>query len=206
MNGQKPHWENVYAAKREDEVSWFQPRAERSLKFIHDAAPDKNAAIIDVGGGASSLAGDLIDAGYHDVSVLDISSAALERARARLGEASGKIEWIVADVTRWRPPRRWNVWHDRAVFHFLTSPEDQDSYIRALEAATASEAAVVISTFALDGPQKCSGLPVERYSAATLAARLGEAFQLEKEAREDHVTPGGAVQKFSYAVLRKVGV
>lgn len=204
MSGQKPHWESVYATKREDEVSWFQVRAGRSLALICDAAPETDSAIIDVGGGASSLAGDLIDAGYRDASVLDISSAALERARARLREASGKIEWIIADITQWQPPRRWNVWHDRAVFHFLISPQDQDAYIRALDAAMAPGAAAVISTFALDGPEKCSGLPVERYSAATLAARLGEAFQLEKEAREDHVTPGGAVQKFSYAVLRKV--
>ena len=204
MSGQKPHWESVYATKRKDEVSWFQARAGRSLALIGDAAPNKACAIIDVGGGASSLAGDLIEAAYRDVSVLDIASAALERARARLGKASSKIEWIVADITKWQPPRRWNVWHDRAVFHFLISPEDQVAYIRALDAATAPGAGIVISTFALDGPQKCSGLPVERYSAATLAARLGNAFKLEKESREDHRTPGGAVQKFSYALMRKV--
>ncbi len=203
MSGQKSYWENVYATKREDEVSWFQARAGRSLSLIGDAAPNKNSAIIDVGGGASSLAGDLIETGYRDVSVLDISSAALERARVRLGEASGKIQWIVADITRWQPPRRWSLWHDRAVFHFLTTAQDQDAYIRALDTGTAPDTAIIISTFALDGPEKCSGLPVQRYSAATLAERLGASFQLTKDVQEDHRTPGGAVQKFSYAVLRK---
>jgi 2-polyprenyl-3-methyl-5-hydroxy-6-metoxy-1,4-benzoquinol methylase len=204
MSTRSEHWQNVYTTKGERDVSWFQAGSKRSLALIRDAAPDSTASIIDVGGGASSLAGELFEAGYRDLSVLDISPAALERAKSALGEMSGKVEWTVADITRWQPPRRWNVWHDRAVFHFLTAAQDQDAYIRALDAGTAPGAAVVISTFALDGPEKCSGLPVERYSAGTLAARLGPAFRLVREECEDHHTPGGAVQKFSYAVLRKI--
>jgi 2-polyprenyl-3-methyl-5-hydroxy-6-metoxy-1,4-benzoquinol methylase len=204
MSGRTEHWDNVYTTRQENEVSWYQAGPKRSLALIKAAAPEKTAAIIDIGGGASSLAGDLLEAGYADVSVLDISAAALERAKAGLGKTGGKIKWIVADITQWQPPRRWTLWHDRAVFHFLTSAQDQDAYIRALDAGTASGSTVVISTFALDGPEKCSGLPVQRYSADTLAARLGSAFRLFKDEREDHVTPGGAVQKFSYALFRKV--
>jgi 2-polyprenyl-3-methyl-5-hydroxy-6-metoxy-1,4-benzoquinol methylase len=205
MPGRSKHWENVYTTKRENEVSWYQAGPKRSLALITEAAPDKKTAIIDVGGGASTLVRDLSGAGYSDVAVLDISAAALDRAKANLGEASGKIDWIVTDITQWQPPRRWNVWHDRAVFHFLTSVQDQEAYLRALDAGTAANATVVISTFALDGPEKCSGLPVHRYSAATLAARLGPAFRLVKENDEDHRTPGGGVQKFTYAVFRKFG-
>jgi 2-polyprenyl-3-methyl-5-hydroxy-6-metoxy-1,4-benzoquinol methylase len=204
MSTRSEHWQNVYTTKGERDVSWFQAGPKRSLALIREAAPDNTASVIDIGGGASSLAGELLEVGYRDVAVLDISPAALERAKSALGEAGAKIAWVAADITQWQPPRRWHVWHDRAVFHFLTATQDQEAYIRALDAGTAPGAAVVISTFALDGPEKCSGLPVERYSAETLAARLGPGFRLMKAEHEDHHTPGGAVQKFSYAVLRKI--
>lgn len=197
------HWQKVYTAKAETEVSWFQPRSEVSLGLIRAAAPDLAAGILDVGGGASRLVDELAGLGYSDLSVLDIAEAALERSRARLGTRAAQIGWIVADITQWQPPRRWYVWHDRAVFHFLTATEDQDAYFRALDRATVPGATAIVSTFALDGPERCSGLPVQRYDAAALAARLGAGFALVGERAEAHETPGGAVQKFVYAMFRK---
>lgn len=197
------HWQDVYTKKKENEVSWFQQRPALSVELIAAADAASSSAIIDIGGGASSLARQLVAVGYRDVSVLDISSAALEKAKGKIGTDAAKIEWIVADITEWQPQRRWDVWHDRAAFHFLTSLEDQEAYIRALNVAAASGAIAIISGFAPDGPEKCSGLPVVRYDAHSLAARLGSGFELLREEREEHRTPGGAVQKFYYAVLRK---
>jgi 2-polyprenyl-3-methyl-5-hydroxy-6-metoxy-1,4-benzoquinol methylase len=199
------HWQDVYTKKREDEVSWFRPRPASSIELIEAADVDSRSAIIDIGGGASRLVDNLLDRGYRDLSVLDISQAALSVAQQRLGSRRRDVNWIVSDDTQWQPDRKYDVWHDRAAFHFLTSPEDQDAYLRALDAGTAPGAVVIIFTYALDGPEKCSGLPVQLYSAATLSARLGPRFQLVKEGREDHRTPGGAVQKFVYAVFRKTG-
>jgi SAM-dependent methyltransferase len=199
----KEHWEGVYSAKSETGVSWFQRKPELSLALIREYASGKDASLVDIGGGASPLAGELLRAGWRDLSVLDISAAALEKAKANIGVEAPKVEWVVADITAWNPARRWNVWHDRAVFHFLTGHASQDAYIRALNAATEQGAIAIISGFAPDGPEKCSGLPVVRYDAKSLAARLGESFELLEERREDHHTPGGSVQKFYYAVLRK---
>lgn len=203
MASRREHWENVYEAKRETDVSWFQPEPELSLALIRKYVPEAKASVIDIGGGASSLAAALLAQGYRDLAVLDISAAALERAKAKLRGDAAKIEWIVADITAWTPPRRWQVWHDRAVFHFLTDVASQDDYIRALKAATDVGAIAIISGFAPDGPEKCSGLPVVRYDAHSLAARLGSGFELLWEEREEHRTPGGSVQKFYYAVLRR---
>ena len=140
-----------------------------------------------------------------ETDVLDLSEAALAQSKARLGERAAKVAWIVADVTQWRPARTWAIWHDRAVFHFLTEPASQDAYVAALKAATTPGATVVLATFALDGPEKCSGLPVQRYSPVGLAARLGPGFALTAEAAETHLTPWGAQQKFSHAVLKRLG-
>jgi len=203
MTSRRQHWEDVYEAKRETDVSWFQPKPELSLALIREHAPEKNASVIDIGGGASSLAAALLGLGYRDLAVLDISAAALERAKANLGADAAKIEWIVADIAAWQPQRRWRVWHDRAVFHFLTDTASQDAYIRALNAATETGAIAIVSGFAPDGPEKCSGLPVVRYDAQSLSKRIGAGFELFAEQREEHHTPGGAVQKFYYAVLRK---
>ena len=203
MNERRAHWENVYRTKEETAVSWYQERPERSLDLIRRAAPDTAAPILDVGGGASRLVDALLAEGRSDVTVLDLSEAALERSRARLGWQADRVGWIAADVTRWRPERRWVVWHDRAVFHFLTDAADQDAYLATLRAATEPGSAIVIATFAPEGPERCSGLPVERYSAETLAARFGAEFRLEAQAAERHVTPGGSVQTFAYAVLRR---
>jgi SAM-dependent methyltransferase len=199
----KDHWEGVYSTKRETEVSWFQHKPELSLALIREYARGEDASLVDIGGGASLLAGELLRAGWRDLAVLDISAAALEKAKAHIGASASDIEWIVADIAAWNPARRWRVWHDRAVFHFLTDRASQDAYIRSLNAATEQGAIAIISGFAPDGPEKCSGLPVVRYDAKSLAARLGKGFELLEEKREDHNTPGGSVQKFYYAVLRK---
>lgn len=202
MPDRTEHWNRVYATKRETGVSWYQPKPELSLALIRKYAPQK-ASIIDIGGGASLLTAELMHEGHGDLAVLDISAEALERAKENLGAEAAKIEWIVADIASWKPVRRWDVWHDRAVFHFLTDAASQDAYIRALDAATLPKAIVIISGFAPDGPEKCSGLPVVRYDAQSLSKRIGAGFELLAEKREAHETPGGAMQKFYYAVLRK---
>ncbi len=203
MSGRSEHWDRVYRSKRETDVSWYQAKPELSLALIREYAPDKNSSVIDIGGGASPLAAELLRESYRDLAVLDISAATLEKAKDNLGGNASNIEWIVADVTEWKPERQWSVWHDRALFHFLTDDAAQDAYIRALNAATAPGAIAIISGFAPDGPEKCSGLSVVRYDAKSLSARLGERFDLLAEKREAHETPGGSVQKFYYAVLRK---
>lgn len=203
MSGTRSHWEKVHTAKSETEVSWYQPHSLRSLELISAAAPDPAAAIVDIGGGASRLVDDLLAQGYTDLTVLDVSEAALAKARLRLGRDSGKVDWVVADITEWHPPRAYDVWHDRAVFHFLTGPEPQAAYLAALRAGTAAGSTVIIATFALDGPESCSGLPVQRYSPETLAARLGPSFSLTHQAEETHETPWGSQQKFSYAAFRR---
>ena len=203
MSGTRSHWEEVYSTKAETAVSWFQPHSVRSLELIASAAPDRASAIVDIGGGASRLVDDLIAKGYTDLTVLDVAEAALEKSRTRLGREAGKVAWIAADITQWRPPRAFAVWHDRAVFHFLTEPDSQAAYLSALEAGTSAGSIVIMATFALDGPDKCSGLAVQRYSPATLAARLGPAFSLTGEALETHRTPWGMEQRFSYAILRR---
>jgi len=196
------HWNRVYATKRETGVSWYQPKPALSLALIREYAP-QNASIIDIGGGASLLTAELVREGYGDLAVLDISAEALERAKENLGAEAAKIEWVVADIMAWKPTRQWQVWHDRAVFHFLTDAASQDAYIRALYAAALPGAIAIISGFAPDGPEKCSGLPVVRYDAQSLSKRIGAGFELLAEKREAHETPGGAMQKFYYAVLRK---
>ena len=203
MDDTRKHWDEVYRSKAESEVSWFQERPERSLTMIEAVAPDRSTPIVDIGGGASRLVDGLLTAGYADVTVLDVSAAALDKSRTRLGPNAARINWIVADVTQWRPRRAWRLWHDRAVFHFLTDAASQDAYIRTLEQGTLPDATVIIATFALDGPERCSGLPVQRYRADTLAARLGPCFMLVKQEIETHLTPKGAEQRFQYSILKR---
>lgn len=203
MIGRQIHWQNVYRTKSPQSVSWYQPHAETSLALIREAAPDPAAGILDVGGGASMLIDDLLAAGYRDLSVLDISAAALEASRARIGDRAGQVRWIEVDLLAWAPERVWDVWHDRAVFHFLTAAADQDAYIARLAAATRPGAAVILATFAPDGPETCSGLPVQRYDAESLAARLGAGFSLKRAFRDEHRTPGGAIQRFAWALFER---
>ena len=203
MIDRRKHWNDTYTAKADDQVSWFQVKPERSLALIAEAAPDRSAPIIDIGGGASRLADTLLALGYSDITVLDIAEAGLARSKARLGAQANKLSWIVADVTEWRPQRRWQVWHDRAVFHFLTEREAQDAYIAALKRGTTTGSSVIVATFALAGPERCSGLPVQRYSPATLAKRLGGEFALYAEDEESHATPFTTTQQFQYAAFRR---
>jgi len=203
MNDPRIHWDQVYGTKSDSEVSWYQPRPVTSLELIRGAAPDPSTSVIDVGSGTSTLVDELLAAGFQDVSALDTSSTAIERVRTRLGAAADRVEWIVASVTDWRPRRKWGVWHDRAVFHFLTEPALQDAYIQALSEASSPGSVAIISTFALDGPERCSGLPVERYSAETLSQRMGAKFSLVAQTAERHVTPRGAIQNFIYAVFER---
>jgi hypothetical protein len=203
MADPRAHWENVYATKAETAVSWYQKRPATSLAYIAEARTDRRAPIIDVGGGASTLADELLGLGYTDLTILDLAESALAKSRTRLGTQAERVKWITADVTRWKPARRYQIWHDRAVFHFLTDAERQDGYIGALQAGTLPGATVIMATFALEGPEKCSGLPVQRYSPETLAARIGPPFDLKGETSEAHITPAGAVQRFAYAVFRR---
>lgn len=199
----RSHWQAVYETKDATAVSWYEAEPRRSLDLIGRASADPQAAVIDVGGGASTLVDRLLAAGRRDVTVLDVSAEALARTRARLGTSAGGVEWIVADITRWRPSRTWAIWHDRAVFHFLTDPDDQAAYLGALRAATGPGARVVLATFAPDGPERCSGLPVMRYDAAGLAGRLGPAFTLVDADRAVHLTPWGAEQRFTWTLFRR---
>lgn len=203
MVDRQTHWNDTYSSKAENQVSWFQVKPERSLELITAAAPDRAAPIIDIGGGVSRLADMLLALGYSDITVLDIAETGLSRTKARLGAEADKISWIVADITRWQPQRIWLVWHDRAVFHFLTEPDAQDAYIAALKRGTAAGSSVIMATFALNGPERCSGLPVQRYSPATLATRLGPEFSLYAESEESHATPFGTTQQFQYAAFRR---
>lgn len=198
------HWETVYSTKAVDEVSWYQQDARPSLDAIERNGGLPAHSFIDIGGGASPLAAMLAQRGWSDLAVLDISSAALEKARAAMGDGAQDVEWIVADITAWQPSRVRDVWHDRAVFHFLTDPADRQAYHRALASGLAPGGLLVMATFAPDGPERCSGLPVVRYDAASLSAELGPQFRLVQSWGEQHATPGGSSQSFSWCVFRKV--
>ncbi len=199
----KSHWEEVFRSKDPEEVSWYQPHSEHSLELIRRVAPGQEAAILDVGGGASTLVDDLLSAGYRNVAVLDVSGAALERARERLGLAARDVRWLVADVLEVELPEgSIDVWHDRAAFHFLTSGQDQQRYVERVRHALKPRGHVVISTFAEDGPSRCSGLEVRRYSPESLQAAFGAGFRLVLSTRELHVTPAGREQAFIYCVLQ----
>lgn len=200
----KAHWENVYGKKAENEVSWFQHEPATSIEFIRHFGGGVDAPIIDIGGGESRLVDRLLDAGYRDVSVLDLSEHALTHTKGRLGDRAAAVRWIIADITRWAPSRKYRLWHDRAVLHFLTAPAERSAYRSALLDAVEPGGCVVISTFALDGPEKCSGLPVVRYSPQTLAAELGPELQLVETRDETHETPWGAIQRFQFSRFKRL--
>lgn len=195
----RDHWENVYSTKSTDGVSWYQPHAEHSLRLIEAAALPRGAAIIDVGGGASKLVDDLLAQGRYDLTVLDLSTSALAAARARLGAAADAVTWRVADITKaGLPAQAYDLWHDRAVFHFLTAPSDRRVYVQAVRDALKPGGHVIIATFAEDGPLQCSGLPVMRYGPLQLQAEFGVGFSLVSHEREQHATPFGSTQAFTY--------
>ena len=200
----KQHWEQVYATKASDSVSWFQEHADQSLRLIQGTGLGKDAAIIDVGGGASRLVDDLVAEGYDDLTVLDLSSAALAVAKHRLEKHADTVRWMEGDVTHAEfPIHRFDIWHDRAVFHFLTDPADRDAYVKQVMHVVRPGGHVIVATFAEDGPEKCSGLPVVRYQPESLHAEFGGAFQLVKHENEAHLTPSGKVQQFVYCYCRK---
>lgn len=204
MTSLQQHWDDTYRTKDETQVSWFQEIPARSLALIEAASLDKNAPILDVGGGASRLMDLLLTRGYSDLSVLDISEVALDRAKARLGPDADKISWIAADVTEWTAARQWQVWHDRAMFHFLTEEAEQRAYMAALRSATRPGATVIIAGFSPSGPERCSGLPVWRHGTEEMVQRLGNDFVLAGQAREIHRTPMGASQDFLYLSFRRL--
>ena len=200
----KSHWDRVYEDKAFSDVSWYQAQPAESLALIEAAATHHDAPIIDVGGGASTLVDHLLDRGYRDVTVLDVSEQAFAQARARLGEAEGRVNWIVADVTMFRPERAYSLWHDRAVLHFLIDLEDRRRYLAALRGALAPGGHLVLATFGPEGPRKCSGLEVRRYSVDTMAELLGPDFELCSEQIVYHETPSGGSQQFLFTRWRRL--
>jgi SAM-dependent methyltransferase len=199
------HWENVYTTKGENEVSWFQQSPMPSLDLIVQAGATTESAIIDIGGGASRLVDHLIEQGFDDITVLDLSAAALAADKARLGVDAERVSWIVADATTWEPARAYDIWHDRAAFHFLTDAGDRAAYVARLERGLRIGGHAIIATFAPDGPEKCSGLPVARYDGASLGQTLGAAFELIHTQRHEHATPWGARQAFQFSIFRREG-
>lgn len=203
-SGREQHWRKVYTDKLPEDVSWFQASPEQSLRALDRFGAVPSQSLIDIGGGASTFVDALLARGWQDLTVLDIAAPALAAAQARVGEASATVTWEVADITDWQPPRRYDVWHDRAVFHFLGQPEHRAAYLRALGKGLADSGLAIIATFALDGPEKCSGLVVERYDAAKLARTLGPRFGLEASWRDEHLTPWGSSQAFTWCVFRRL--
>jgi 2-polyprenyl-3-methyl-5-hydroxy-6-metoxy-1,4-benzoquinol methylase len=197
------HWDTVYRTKAPDAVSWYRPHLETSIDLIQRVAPDSSAAIIDVGGGESTLVDDLLAKGYRNVSVLDISPTAIDVARKRIGEPARHVTWIVADVTQViLPSQCYDVWHDRAVFHFLISQEERTAYVQRVAGSMRLGGHVIVATFGPEGPNKCSGLDVVRYDAQSLHAEFGRHFRLMESATELHQTPSGTTQQFLYCLCK----
>lgn len=203
MSEEPNRWEGVYRSKEEAETSWFEDRPQVSLDLIAETGAGKDTAIVDVGAGSSRLVDCLLDQGFRRITVLDLSETALRTARARLSP-DAPVEWVVANVLHWQPSGRFDVWHDRAAFHFLTEASDQDAYLRGMDRALVPGGHAIIGTFAPDGPTSCSGLPVARYDAALLSERLGSAYRLVRSLSHEHRTPWGSVQRFHFGLFRKV--
>jgi SAM-dependent methyltransferase len=202
--GSAAHWDEAYV-HGDTMRSWFQAAPKMSLRMLDAAGVTAADSVIDVGGGASPLAAALLGRGFGDVTVLDVSAVAIEHARRRLGPRAGQVHWLTADVRAWQPIRRFSAWHDRAVFHFLTTEPGRQGYRRALAAATAPGAVAVVGCFAPGGPLQCSGLPVARYAPGDLAAELGPDWALVAEDREEHITPNGLTQPFTWIAMRRTG-
>ncbi len=202
-SNRKYHWEQVYQNKIATEVSWYQQHPECSLELVQACGVGGTARIIDIGAGASTLVDYLLAAGYQNLTVLDIARGAIEQARSRLGKHADRVVWLEHDITRLDTTTlvadgKYDIWHDRAVFHFLTDPHDQEKYVSAVCCALKPGAQLIMATFGLDGPEKCSGLEIVRYSPETISAMLGDSFQLIETRTEKHVTPSSALQNFIY--------
>ena len=196
------HWDAAWA-RGDDTQSWSEKYPGMSLRMLDAAEVSAADALIDVGGGASLLTRTLLDRGFRDLTILDISAAGMQYARDRLGSRAGQVHWVTADVLSWHPQRRYQAWHDRAAYHFLTTDEDRQRYLQTLDAATAPGAIAVFGCFAPDGPQSCSGLPVARYSPAQLARQISDRWLLISQDREEHITPAGIIQPFTWIALRR---
>ena len=203
--GRKSHWEDVYGSKRHTDVSWYQEVPDKSLALINATGISTEDAIIDIGGGASTLVDHLLEAGYADVSVLDLASTAFDQARKRLGKQAGMVNWLVSDVTQFEPERQYRLWHDRAVLHFLTAASDRARYVEVLKDALMPGGHAVIATFGPDGPLKCSGLEIRRYSVSMLEELLGPEFEVQSHELENHQTPMGSTQQFLYSCWTRRG-
>jgi hypothetical protein len=198
------HWDNAYAHGHNTR-SWFQERPSVSLRMLEAASVSARDSLIDVGGGASTLVDALLDRGWKDVTVLDVSASGLRTAQERLGAAADRVQWLATDLLSWKPQRRYAAWHDRALLHFFATSEDQDRYRDVLEAATTTGSVAIFGTFALDGPPSCSGLPVMRYDVKDLAAFVGQRWTALAEEHEEHHTPAGTIQPFTWASFRRAG-
>ncbi len=202
MSAKKDHWENVYATKQPHEVSWTQAIPQTSLDFIHSFQLPRSASIIDIGGGDSNLVDVLLDEGFENITVLDISANAIERAKKRLGERAEKVNWIVSDITEFQPAATYHCWHDRAAFHFLTDPGDVDIYVDIARKAVTGY--MVIGTFSSQGPKKCSMLDVHQYTEEMIQKQLSDGFEKINCITEDHTTPFGTRQNFLFCSFRRV--
>ncbi len=197
------HWDSVYNRLAENEVSWYQPTPACSLELLDDLGVGPTSSLVDIGAGTSRLVDVLLGRGFDDLTVLDVSAASLTQARHRLGLAADRVRWVVDDLLAWVPGRQFDVWHDRAAFHFLTDPRDVRRYRETLTAAVRPGGLVIVGTFAADGPSRCSGLPVARYSAEQLAGTLSDAVVVTASRREAHHTPAGGVQPFTWVAFRR---
>lgn len=200
----KKHWENVYQTKDLKDVSWFQPKPETSLGFLKQFNVPTTAKIIDIGGGDSFLVDCLLDLGYQDISVLDISASAIEKAKQRLGEKAKSVKWIVADAATFKPAEKYDFWHDRAAFHFLTDEHEITNYLETARQKINSTGVLVIGTFSEQGPTKCSGIEIKQYSETTMTARLKNFFKKIECITVDHKTPFGTIQNFVFCSFRKL--
>lgn len=203
MTNRKTHWENIYDTKKFTEVSWYQPKPEVSLNYIAESGLGKDAHIIDVGGGDSYLVDFLLSEGYSNISVLDISEKALERAKERLGSNATEVKWVVSDAARFEPEEKYDIWHDRAAFHFLTNETDIENYLKIIEKSIKPGGFVIIGTFSDKGPAKCSGIEIKQYSVEDMSKLLSPAFEQVGCKNLDHTTPTGSVQNFTFCWWRK---
>ena len=204
LESKKKHWETIYNTKKLQEVAWYQPVPETSLNFIKATHLAKDSNIIDIGGGDSFLADNLLSQGYTNISVLDISENAIKRAKERLGEKADEVTWIVSDITTFKPSISYDVWHDRAAFHFLTSPEDIQKYLVTMQTAIKPNGFLILGTFSDKGPTKCSGIEIKQYSIEELKAAIPDAFKFIEGKNIDHSTPSGSLQNFTFCKFQKI--
>ena len=199
----RTHWEKIYTTKAPDQLSWCRPHLETSIVLIERSVSDPSASIIDIGGGESTLVDDLLARGFQNVTVLDVSQVAIDATKQRLGQVAGRVQWVTADITGVQlHPAAYDVWHDRAVFHFLTAPEQRAAYVRQVARSVKAGGHVIVSTFGPEGPTKCSGLDVVRYDAESLHEEFGTRFRLVESSKELHETPFGTIQQFLYCYCR----